>query len=166
VGRGVARGGRSGRPPKPTERKRRSGNPGKRPLPAPTAIVPGAYGVPEPPALQSEGLGLWGQVWAEAGDWLAPSDRPTVELLCRLADERASWLALAAEQGLTSTSRHGTTRIHPAVMEARALATQMITLLSLLGLTPSDRARLGLVEVRKMTGLADLAARRADAIGK
>jgi P27 family predicted phage terminase small subunit len=109
---------------------------------------------------------LWGQVWADAGDWLAPSDRPTVELLCRLADERASWLRLAAEQGLTSTSRHGTTRIHPAVMEARALAGQMITLLSLLGLTPADRARLGLVEVRKMTGLADLAARRADAIGK
>jgi hypothetical protein len=51
-------------------------------------------------------------------------------------------------------------------MEARALAGQMITLLSLLGLTPADRARLGLTEVRKLSGLADLAARRADAIGR
>ena len=153
-------------PPKPTERKRRSGNPGKRRLPPPTAIVPRAEGVPDPPALQSEGLGLWGQVWASAGDWLAPSDRPTVELLCRLADERAAWLRLAADEGLTSASRHGTMRIHPGVLEARALAGQMITLLSLLGLTPADRARLGLVEVRKMTGLADLAARRADAVGR
>ena len=153
-------------PPKPTERKRRSGNPGKRRLPPPTAIVARADGVPEPPALGSEGLGLWGRVWVEAGDWLAPSDRPTVELLCRLADERAAWLRLAAEEGLTSASRHGTMRIHPGVLEARALAGQMITLLSLLGLTPADRARLGLVEVRKMTGLADLAARRADAVGR
>jgi len=135
-------------------------------LPAPTAIVPRADGVPKAPTLSKPGRDLWSVVWGEAGDWLAPSDRPAVELLCTLADERASWLRLAAEQGLTSTSRHGTMRIHPAVMEARALAGQMITLLSLLGLSPSDRARLGLVEVRKMTGLADVAARRADAIGR
>lgn len=153
-------------PPKPTERKRRSGNPGKRPLPSPVAIVPRAVGVPEPPALERAGADLWGQIWTEAGDWLAPSDRPAVELLCTLADERASWLRLAGAEGLTSTSRHGTTRIHPAIAEARALAGQMIALLSLLGLTPSDRARLGLVEVKKMSGLADLAARRTDALGK
>lgn len=152
-------------PPKPAERKRKAGNPGKRRLPAPVAIVPRSDGVPEPPALQNDGLKLWGQVWAEAGDWLAPSDRPAVELLCTLADERGGWLRLAAEEGLTNESRHGTTRIHPGVLEARALTGQMITLLSLLGLTPADRARLGLVEVRKMTGLADLAARRADALG-
>jgi hypothetical protein len=45
-------------PPKPTERKRRPGNPGKRRVPPPVAIVPRADGVPEPPALERAGRHL------------------------------------------------------------------------------------------------------------
>jgi hypothetical protein len=39
-----------------------------------------------------------------------------------------------------------------------------VTNLGLCGFTPADRARLGLTEVRKLSGLADLAARRADGL--
>jgi hypothetical protein len=42
----------------------------------------------------------------------------------------------------------------------------MITIFSLLGFSPSDRARLGLAEVRRMTGLAELLERRRTDLGR
>ncbi|MCI0633888.1 MAG: P27 family phage terminase small subunit [Actinobacteria bacterium] len=167
MARGVARSGRSGRPPKPTERKRAAGNPGKRKLPKPLSIVPAASGTPAPPVpLERAGSELWRLVWAEASEWLAPSDVPLVALLAQFADERDRWLALAAEEGITHTTRHGAIRVHPGVAEARRLEASMLTCLSLLGLSPSDRSRLGLSEVRRMSSLADLMQRRHRAIGK
>jgi P27 family predicted phage terminase small subunit len=167
MGRGVARSGRSGRPPKPTERKRAAGNPGKRKLATPLAVVPATEGVPTPPVpLERAGIDLWRLVWSEASDWLAPSDVPLVALLAQFADERDRWLAQAAEEGVTHTTRHGAIRVHPGVAEARRLEASMITCLSLLGLSPSDRSRLGLSEVRRMSSIADLLSRRQRALGK
>jgi P27 family predicted phage terminase small subunit len=167
VARGVARSGRSGRPPKPTEVKRRAGNPGKRPLAEPLAIVPAANGIPTPPMpLDRAGAALWSQIWSEASDWLAPSDVPLVALLAQFADERDRWLAHATEEGVTHTTRHGAIRVHPGIAEARRLEASMITCLSLLGLSPSDRSRLGLSEVRRMSSIADLLSRRQRALGK
>jgi P27 family predicted phage terminase small subunit len=153
--------------PKPTERKRRAGNPGKRPLPKPIAIVPRADGTPTPPVqLDHAGTALWSQIWDTAVDWLAPSDVPMVALLAQFADERERWLVMATDEGITHTTAHGTIRIHPGVAEARRLETAMISILSLLGLSPSDRARLGLTEVRKLSGLADLLQRRQRELGR
>jgi P27 family predicted phage terminase small subunit len=167
MARGVARSGRSRRPPKPTERKRAAGNPGKRKLPEPLAIVPAVGELPTPPVeLARTGADLWRQVWSTAADWLAPSDVPLVALLAQLADERERWLAQAADEGVTHTTRHGAIRVHPGVGEARRLEVAMIQILSLLGLSPSDRSRLGLSEVRRMSSLADLMARRNDALGR
>jgi P27 family predicted phage terminase small subunit len=167
MGRGVARSGRSGRPPKPTERKRRAGNPGKKPLPTPISIVPAATSTPEPPVeLARAGTDLWRLIWNEASDWLAPSDVPLVALLAQFADERERWLTQASEEGITHTTRHGAIRVHPGIAEARRLEASMITCLSLLGLSPSDRSRLGLSEVRRMSSLADLLQRRQRALGK
>ncbi len=165
--RGVARSGRSGRPPKPVERKRAAGNPGKRALSEPLAIVPAIDGTPAPPvAFDRAGLKLWGQIWSTGGDWLAPSDVPLVALLAQFADERERWLSQASKEGVTHTTAHGTIRIHPGVAEARKLEGAMIQVLSLLGLSPSDRARLGLTEVRKLSGLADLLQRRQRELGR
>jgi P27 family predicted phage terminase small subunit len=165
--RGVARSGRSGRPPKPTERKRAAGNPGKRPLVEPLSIVPATDGMPAAPVpLEQAGTALWRQIWVTAGDWLAPSDVPLVALLAQFADERDRWLAQASEEGITHTTRHGMVRVHPGVAEARKLEGAMIAILSLLGLSPSDRARLGLTEVKKLSGLADLLQRRQRELGR
>ena len=46
------------------------------------------------------------------------------------------------------------------------LEQRVVTNLGLCGFTPADRARLGLTEVRKLTGLAELASRRSHAIGR
>jgi P27 family predicted phage terminase small subunit len=165
--RGVARSGRSGRPPKPTERKRAAGNPGKRKLAQPLSIVPAANGTPTPPvALDRPGTELWHQIWSTAGDWLAPSDVPLVALLTQFADERERWLVKASDEGITHTTRHGAIRVHPGIAEARRLEAAMVQVLSLLGLSPSDRARLGLTEVRRLSGLADLLQRRQHELGR
>lgn len=165
--RGVAKNGRSGRPPKPTERKRAAGNPGKRPLPSPVSIVPASDGVPTPPTpLEKAGAEIWRHVWTTAEEWLAPTDVPLVALLAQFADERARWLQLADVEGITHTTRHGTIRIHPGIAEARKLEAAMVQVLSLLGLSPSDRSRLGLQEVRRISSLADLMQRRHREIGR
>jgi hypothetical protein len=55
----------TGRPPKPTERKRKAGNPGKRPIREPLSILPAIEGPPKPPeSLEDAGMALWDHVLA------------------------------------------------------------------------------------------------------
>ena len=151
--------------PKPVERKRAAGNPGKRPLPEPRTVVPALETAPKPPrGLKAAGRDLWKQVWDYGSGWLAPSDAPIVGLVCSLVDERAQWAALVAKGPKIYTTKTGVRRAHPAAAEVRAIDRQLIMALSLMGFTPSDRSRLGLSEVRKISALADLLERRKDAI--
>ena len=151
--------------PKPVERKRAAGNPGKRSLPEPRAVVPVLETAPEPPrGLRTAGKNMWKQVWAYGAGWLAPTDVPIVELVCSLVDERAQWAALVAKGPKIYTTKTGVRRAHPAAGEMRSIDRELIMALSLMGFTPSDRSRLGLSEVRKISALADLLERRKDAI--
>src|SRR5664279_172861 len=64
-----------GRPLKPTEVKRRNGNPGCRPLPdvSTVSVLPMATQAPEPPAeVGVEGRRLWDRCWDAAITWLSP----------------------------------------------------------------------------------------------
>lgn len=135
-----------GRPPKPTEVKRRTGNPGKRPLPEPSNVValPMASGVPEPPAdLGLEGRRLWERVWQAGITWISPTtDMLTVEQACQAADD----VAIARRR------YHATS--DPA--DARALKSLTDSLhgwLSALGFDPTARTRLGVAEVTRVSKL-------------
>lgn len=145
---------RTGRPPKPVEVKRRTGNPGRRPLPESSTVVvlPMTAGVPEPPDdLGLDGRRLWGRAWGEAITWLSTdSDGEAVEQACRIADD----LAVARRRYRATTD--------PA--DARALATihkLLAEALSSLGFDPTARSRLGLAEVRRVSKLDELRARRS-----
>jgi P27 family predicted phage terminase small subunit len=154
-------------PPKPVERKRKSGNPGKRPLPKPKSLVLALEHVPEPPqGLSGAGLVVWCRCWDAGSDWLAPGDMTILELLSRQVDEIVRWQELVEAEGVTFTTKGGMVRVHPAVGQIRELEQRVVTNLGLCGFTPADRSRLGLTEVRKLSGLADIAARREDAIGR
>jgi P27 family predicted phage terminase small subunit len=89
-----------------------------------------------------------------------------VTLLCEAADERERWLGLVKEEGPTFTTEKGYVGIHPGVSQVRALGREMVSMLALLGFTPSDRARLGLAEVRRMTHLSELMERRRADLGR
>jgi P27 family predicted phage terminase small subunit len=152
-------------PPKPTEKKRRSGNPGKRRLPTPVSIVPAQGSAPTPPSrLEQAGSALWVRCWDAGADWLAPGDVSILELVCHQVDEIERWRAIVDRDGATFTTRGGFIRVHPAVGQIRELEQRVVANLGLCGFTPADRARLGLTEVRKLSGLAELAARRADGL--
>jgi phage terminase small subunit len=138
-----------GRPPKPTEVKRRTGNPGKRALPVEGSVVP------LPPARQApvcpddfgtDAQRLWDRAWNAAITWLSPhSDIEAVEQACRLADD----LAIARARYRKSL----------APDDGRLVATfqkELNSALSSLGFDPASRTRLGVAEVTRVSKLQKL----------
>lgn len=145
----------TGPPPRPNEQKRRLGNPGRRPLPDQSKIVAlaatPAGSAPGPlRPLGASGQALWERVWASGAQWISPAtDVELLQLLCEQIDERA---------GLRVTVlREGGWRERKAL---RVLDHQVVTALSLLGLTPADRTRLGVAEIQAQSTLDKLRANR------
>lgn len=168
-----------GRPPKPIEEKRRTGNPGKRPLPVPVTDLVPARGVPAPPvALGRHGRLLWDGVWTKAQAWISPDlDIGTVELAAVTFDFIEQCRSIISDQGLTLKEPIVTPtgdvvgeRIvaHPLIKEQRAAEKQLGSWLQALALTPSDRARLGLAQVKAQSVLEKLveSRQRKEAVGR
>lgn len=145
--------GRRGPPPKPNEEKRRIGNPGHRALPDRTKVVAlaPAVGVPEPlRPLGSTGSALWHRVWDGGARWISPqTDAELLQVVCEQVDERAALRVKVLQEG------HWRDRAG-----LRALDAQVVTGLSLLGLTPTDRTTLGVAEVQAQSTLSRLKAER------
>lgn len=145
----------AGRPAKPVEQKRLTGNPGKRKLPDENSIVllEQADEKPEPTRpLLKYGQELWDRIWGMGATWI--SDKTDIELLmmtCEMIDERWN-LRVKVMQTDDHRMRRG----------LRELDRQIVSNLSLLGFSPSDRSRLGLAEVKKQSRLEELMAKRGD----
>ena len=139
-------------PPKPTEQKRKLGNPGKRPLPSLKSVIalPMATETPIPPRpLGQEGMKLWDRIWNSGRTWISPtSDMELVTILCESMDERTQ-LRLTVLRGSDWRDR----------VALRTLESQLITILSALGLNPVERSRLGLAEVQAQTRIQELMTR-------
>lgn len=151
-----------GRPPKPTELKRKTGNPGKRALPKATVALPATIGTPRAPVgLAAHGKAVWATVWEAARPWLSPKlDAIRVETACRLADEAAQLRALTKKHGMLLEEPIATPsgvvvgqRLvpNPAAKMLRDVEKQLDRELSALGFDPTARARLGLAEVKKQS---------------
>lgn len=167
----------AGRPPKPTEDKRRRGNPGGRPLPVPTIVLPAAVGTPDlPRGLHAHGRRLWADAWVAGKLWLTPSlDCTMVEQAARLADECAGFRRDVARLGRIMSAPkvdRGTVVLvdgepllewsaNPAVKLLRGAEAELRTTLVELGFTPTARARLGLVQVKAQSKLEDMIARQS-----
>jgi hypothetical protein len=139
-----------GRPPKPIEQKRALGNPGKRPLPQEGSLVllPSMYEVPEPPRplVTDAAKALWNRTWTMGQTWLSPqTDIELLLMTCEMVDERWN-LRIKVLQDNRPEERKG----------LRDLERQLVANLSLLGFTPTDRSRLGVAEVKKISKLEAL----------
>ena len=136
-------------PTKPNERKRKIGNPGRRPLPDLKNVItlPMADATPEPPRpLGQEGMKLWNRIWDSGRTWISPtSDIELVTILCESMDER-TLLRLTVLRGTDWRDR----------VALRTLEGQLVSILSALGLNPTDRSRLGVAEVKARGALEDL----------
>ena len=145
----------AGRPTKPIEQKRLIGNPGKRPLPEQSAImlIPGATHTPEPARpLLKYGQELWDRVWESGINWISPNtDLEILLMTCEMIDERWN-LRVRVMTDNNAKDRRG----------LREIDRQIVSNLGLLGFTPSDRSRLGVAEVKKMSKLEELMAKKVN----
>lgn len=144
----------AGRPAKPTEIKRKLGNPGKRPLPD-TGVVQyldPVVSVPEPARpLLKYGMEFWDKVWGSGLTWIsANTDAELLLMTCELVDERWN-LRIRVMQSNDWRERRA----------LRELDDRIIRNLSLLGFTPADRSKLGVAEVKAISKMEALK-RRAD----
>lgn len=167
-----------GRPPKPTEQKRRLGNPGKRALPAPITTLPGVVEIPKPPAsLRRHGKAAWQRYWGLGAAWLSPTtDVEVLTRLCQAYDEREQLRASVRKYGHVVAKvldeedladGGGPVRVYdmkanPAVGQLRKLEELITRYEGLCGFNPSDRSRLGLAEVKKASALDQLMARQSE----
>lgn len=152
-----------GRPPVPTERKRRLGNPGQRPLPAASevaTVTPVSVAVPA--HLGEAGADLWQRVTASAV-WLAETDKPTLELLCEKVDRRE---AMRAQLDASSEFVLYTDKMYaypnPLVGMLSTIETEIAKLFGALGLTPTDRTRMGLAEVKAKNAFEEMMAKQRE----
>lgn len=145
---------------KPTEVHRRNGNPGGRPLPEPVVVLPATSEPPKPPeSLQSAGVAVWERLWRYAAAWLSPTtDLEVIVRYCQALDEREIYKTTLEKDGYFTEGSKGQTILHPAVKALRELDTQLLRLESVLGLTPADRSKLGLAEVKTASKIEQLLA--------
>jgi len=109
--------------------------------------LPMAEVIPEPPRpLGPEGTKLWNRVWENGKTWISPvSDIELVLLMCESMDERTQ-LRLTVLRGSDWRDR----------VALRSLESQLVTMISALGMNPTDRSRLGVAEVTAKGKLAQL----------
>ena len=143
----------TGRPPKPTEVKRRTGNPGGRKLPDTTVVelLPAVDQIPEPARpLSTTGRELWERAWRSGRAWLADTDSELLLITCEQLDER-QMLRVRVLREHDWRERAG----------LRALDKEIAANLAMLGFSPVDRTRLGVAEVKAQSALEEVRRRRA-----
>jgi hypothetical protein len=144
----------AGRPAKPTEIKRKLGNPGKRALPDKSVVqyLEPVVSVPDPARpLLKYGREFWDKVWGSGLSWIsANTDAELLLMTCELVDERWN-LRVRVMQSNDWRERRA----------LRELDDRIIRNLSLLGFTPADRSKLGVAEVKAISKMEALK-RRAD----
>jgi hypothetical protein len=140
----------NGRPNKPIEQKRLTGTLRQDRMPTSPVVLSNYSVAPTVPAhLRPHGKAFWETVWATS--WVSQtSDYHLVLMTAETFDER--------ELVKVALASHPTDRRLRVTL--RELDKQLMSSLSLLGYTPSDRSRLGVAEVKTETKLEELLRRR------
>lgn len=119
---------------------------------------------PQPPILQEDGLALWEAIWTNGQKWLREDDIELVTQACYLKDE-AEHLRRAISLGevpRTYKLPNGNIITHPYINQLNTARAQLVSILSALGFTPTDRTRLGLIEIKGNSIIEEMKARRAE----
>jgi P27 family predicted phage terminase small subunit len=115
--------------------------------------------LPPPEGLSSYGVDVWNRLWSAGQHYLSPTqDRLLVEKLCKKLDlirDLEEWLSVKVERRWYTTS-NGQTVTHPAVKQIEQADAQATAWLSMLGFSPSDRARLGITSTDQSNPFREL----------
>lgn len=135
-------------PPKPAELAMLQGNPRQHKIRTNDALAPLDYGWVDPPDdLRESGLELWNKIFGAGELWISiRTDTQLVAQVCRQMDRR------------DELSRRFWDEPESRVVNMSLLETEkaVVNGLSLLGFTPADRTRLGLVSARTKSKLQEL----------
>lgn len=145
--------------PKPNELARKQGNPGKKKLPklAEVVALPQVSGAPA--HLSPVAAKVW-DVVRDLAPWVGESDGQALQLLCEKLDRRAVLLAALESSDFVLYTDKGYAYANPLVGMLSTLESEVVKLMSLLGLTPADRTKLGVAEVKRVSALDELIAKR------
>jgi P27 family predicted phage terminase small subunit len=114
-----------------------------------------------PTGLGDRGRREWPKIWAAGADWLnTEQDYPWIEQIARAWDDIAGYRKLIKADGLVQTGSQGQPVAHPLIAEVRRCEDTIRKCLSVIGFSPSDRARLGLAQAKTASKLDELAAKR------
>jgi P27 family predicted phage terminase small subunit len=149
-----------GPPPKPVERQRAVGNPGHKKLATQVVALPSLkIETPAPEHLGNKGAALWLDVTDFARAWLGYSDLAILTALCEAIDRRDILMQTLTQDGYFLQTDKGYRYAHPALGALSTLEQQITKWFAMLGLTPTDRARLGVAEVQVKSKLEELRSR-------
>lgn len=129
--------------------------PGHRNLPVP--VKPKAdRSVPECAVpLSGRALEEWEKVWT-AGFWLKrDQDYPWVEMIARAYSDIDAFRARIEVDGLIVTGYAGQVAAHPLIAEIRKCEATIQKCLSILGFSPTDRARLAITEAKAQNAVLE-----------
>jgi len=110
--------------------------------------------VPEPlRRLDGDGLELWVRTWSIGQTWISQeTDVELLQMTCEMTDEREQLRTYVLENVDAWHERKALRELDKAI----------VSNLSLLGFTPSDRMRLGVSQVKAKSKLEELMERRAN----
>jgi hypothetical protein len=142
-----------GNPPKPAELKILQGNPGQHKIRTNDAVAPLMYGYVEPlRPLGTVGKQFWDSIFGAGELWISiKTDTQLVQMICEQLDRREFLRNYVTE--------------HPhewhMFKQLNDIEAQVVKGFSLLGFSPADRTRLGLVSAKTKSRLEELMARKA-----
>lgn len=110
---------------------------------------------PVPDYLGKAGVKAWFDVW-DFNPHLHPFvDWPEVAMLAECYDQMAEYRRTIKTQGITTLYK-GETVAHPLIKSTRDAQMIILKIRDRLALNPTSRARLGIAEIKRATGLKDL----------
>lgn len=122
----------------------------------PTLVRHESKDVPIPRGIGRRGKTEWVKIW-NTGFWLSPEqDYHWVEMIARAYDDIETFRKRVQEDGLIQLGSLGQPVAHPLIAEIRKCEATIRQCLSVLGFSPTDRARLGIMEAKARREVADL----------
>lgn len=135
----------------------------------PTLVRHNAEAPPAPRGLGRRGRLEWRKIW-DAGFWLHPDqDYHWTEMIVRAYDDIDTFRERVEQDGLVQEGSLGQPVAHPLIAEIRKCEATIRQCLCVLGFSPTDRARLGIMEARarkETADVKDLIQRQAERNGK
>lgn len=151
----------AGRPRTPNELNRKRGNPGKKSF-APLALVASLsqLRIPVPEHLSAAGAAFFEHIVSEA-PWISTTDKTLLIQCAEKIDRRSELIARLGDNFVLFTDKAYAYQ-NPLVSILQALESDITKSLSILGLSPSDRTRIGVGEVKRQSKMEELRKSKAN----